>query len=109
MVKRLLSDFSAIFNPRFQPTEFQPYLSMILSIIFVTIVAFSIQTVTTTLHIYASHPVALKNTSRLIFLCDSLGEKLHLSSCETLSKENIADQNNSDNPYSEQDLHNLIN
>ncbi|MGI8419929.1 MAG: hypothetical protein ACR2LN_04780 [Candidatus Levyibacteriota bacterium] len=109
MVKRLLSDFSAIINPRYQPTDFQPYLSMILSIVFVTIITFSIQTVTTTLHVYATNPIALKDTSRLVILCDNLGEKLHLASCDTLNRENIADQNTKAYLYSEQDLHNLIN
>ncbi|MGH7204134.1 MAG: hypothetical protein ACREHC_06850 [Candidatus Levyibacteriota bacterium] len=108
MVKRLLSDFSAIFNPRYQPTEFQPYLSMILSIVFITIVTFSIQTVTTILHVYATNPIALKNTSRLAILCDNLGEKLHLASCEILNN-NIAEQNAKPSLYSEQALHNLKN
>lgn len=63
MLKELLSDFSIIGKPTYQPENFSPYLSTILTIITLTIIAYSIQIVTTSLYAYSDKPAALKYTA----------------------------------------------
>ena len=106
MVKQLLADFSALFDPDYQPTVFQPYLSMILSIIFITIVAFSIQTATLTLHTYAADPAALQtDLKQQTQTCTDFEGKFYLYLCEGLRQPESSAEIN----YFEHDLHNPIN
>src|ERR1700729_3849941 len=60
MVKGLLSDFYKVIQPSYQPDTFQPYLSLILTVVTFTIVAYSFQVFTTEIHIYAQNPLAFQ-------------------------------------------------
>lgn len=108
MIKQLASDFSALFDPDYQPMTFQPYLSMILSITFITVVGFSIQTMTTTLYTYAAHPVALETElKQQIQTCSDFQGKFYLYLCEGLKQP--VEENTAIYTDFLQDLHNPIN
>ena len=81
MVKKLLSDFTTIVNPNYQPTAFRPYLLMIFSIVFVTIVGFGVQKVTTKVNQFAANPTAFQNNLFKQIGCD-WKMKFPFSSCQ---------------------------
>jgi len=61
MLKELLSDFSKVLLPSYQPDSFQPYLSVILTTVAVTILAYGIQITTSNSYTYANNPAVFKN------------------------------------------------
>ncbi len=62
MFKELLSDFYKIIQPSYRTDTFKPYLSMILSIVTFTAVAYSFQLFTTTIHAYAQNPLTFQSS-----------------------------------------------
>lgn len=61
MIKELLSDFYKVINPSYQPDTFSPYFSVILTIVTFTILVYSFQIFTTTVHAYAANPVSIQS------------------------------------------------
>ena len=104
MVKELLSDFSIIAKPTYQPDTFKPYFSVILTIISFTVLLFSLQKITFTLHAYADNPTTFHNIVLQERSCHNFSQKvlLYLCSEESITKPNYASS-------LEQDLHNSTN
>src|SRR6266567_57566 len=74
MVKELLSDFDKITQPSYQTDSFQPYVSVILTVIIITILAYGFQTTTADIHTYAANPTALKNSVLQIKSCNDFSK-----------------------------------
>jgi hypothetical protein len=107
MLKDLLSDLSIVINPHYQPYSFQPYLSMILTIITFTIVAYTIQTATTTIYSYTNNPTLFKNKVHYN-LCEVISRS-PLSICNRISNNSIKNYEDYSLLSFEHDLHKLIN
>lgn len=72
MLKELLSDFSIIAKPTYQPENFSPYLTTIITIVTVTLVAFSIQTIAVSIYTYSSKPVTAQSSTVQSDTCANL-------------------------------------
>ena len=109
MVKDLLSDFTTITKPSYQSDSFQPYFSMILTVVTLTILLYSFQTVTATIHAYAENPVSLRQGVFPSKDCKKFTEVSAMYLCEK-SKNNLNSPYNPETTISlEQDLHNPTN
>lgn len=69
MVKYFLSNFGTITKPSHQSDSIRPYLSSIIAIVFVTIIAYGLQITTTVIHSYAEKPTAVKTATAFASYC----------------------------------------
>lgn len=106
MLKELLSDFVKVVRPSFLPETFQPYLSMILTVIVITILAYGAQTTTTDIHNYANNPSLFKDKIQSK-LCGAFINSSILYICSKRIQSYGADTYAVISPA--QDIHKLIN
>jgi hypothetical protein len=62
MLKEILSDFYKMIQPSYYTDSFKPYLSMILTIVALTVIIYSFQIFTTTIHAYAQNPLTVHDS-----------------------------------------------
>ena len=106
MVKKLMTDFGNITRPSYQSDSIKPYISMMITIITITIIAYGLQVTTTNIHSYAVKPVTIKNNIAANPYCDNLTKtSLQFICHEVKQKNNTQTQETSVLPL-EQDLHN---
>lgn len=106
MLKELLSDLIKITNPTYQPDSFNPYISMILTIITITILAYGLQTTANTIHTYAVRPASFADKNQPSGKCSNFTKNSLTYICSGLLTSNIT-QNISYSSF-EQDLHKSI-
>jgi hypothetical protein len=106
MLTELLSDFYIILQPSYQSDAFQPYLSMMLTIMTITTLAFGVQTITTNIHTYATQPFSYQNNLLQKGNCKNIGEGFLEYLCGGLINETI--NQNSESISFEQDLQSEI-
>jgi hypothetical protein len=109
MRKDLVSDFIKVINPYYQPDTFEPYLSVILTLMTVTILLYSVQASATNIYAYASKPSSFKNKLIKVSLCTGfVGTSLqHI--CQGIQNNSGINYNSNELLSSQQDLHSLIN
>lgn len=109
MLKQLLHDFYMTMDSEYQPTTFKPYLKMILSIVFLTIVGFSIQTTTTSLRTYAADPASMKTEiKKQETTCTDFSGQFYFYLCQGLKQEPQT-VTPTVNQFLEHDLHSVAN
>lgn len=107
MLKELLSNFLKVTQPSYHPDTFQPYLSMILTIVVVTFFAYGFQITTSNLYTLANNPAALKNKIQTK-LCGDFTHASLLYICKGVQTNEVNYNANSLLSF-EQDVHKRIN
>jgi hypothetical protein len=72
MVKELLSGINNMTKPSDQSDSIKPYLSMMITIITITLIAYGLQTTTSDLHTYAVNPASIKSNTVYEKYCNDL-------------------------------------
>ena len=111
MVKEFLSDFTIIAKPRYQPDTFKPYFSVILTVISFTILLYSLQQMTLTMHAYADNPKTFSDTVTSMASPEKSCKNFSQQTLSYICGDEIQTPNYSLIPSSslEQDLHNAAN
>src|ERR1700744_4949110 len=107
-MRDILSDFSEILSPSYQPDSFRPYLTMILSIVTVTMIAYSFQVITDNLYMFANNPISFHSSILFTKNSNIFSESSEKSICKGVTSN--SNSNNQSAAFSsfEQDLHNAI-
>lgn len=109
MLKELLSDFIKVINPYYQPDNFEPYLSVMLTIVTTTILLYTLQVTATNIYTYANRPSLFKDKLIKVSMCTGIEKTSLQEICEGIQDTSSTGYNSSDLVSSEQDLQSLIN
>lgn len=101
MIREFLSDFATIAKPPHEHDTFDPYLSMILTIVAITVVIYGIQTLTLNIYTYAAKPVTIQTDSEQAVLCENLTKMDLFFSCKEQNRGN-------DQPYQSEILPSVL-
>src|ERR1700685_904139 len=102
MLKDLLSDFIKVIDPHYQPDNFEPYLSVMLTIVTTTILLYTLQMTATNIYTYASKPSLVKNKLIKVSMCTGIEKNSLQQICEGLQNNNSTVYNSNDLVSSEQ-------
>ena len=108
MVKKLMTDFGNITRPSNQSDSIKPYLSMMITIITITAIAYGLQVTTTNIHTYAVKPVTIKNNIAANPYCNDLTQTSLQFICNGVKQNNNTQTQETSLLSLEQDLHNPI-
>ena len=109
MLKELLSDFVKVLKPSYQSESFQPYFSMILTIMTLTFLAYGFQTAAINIYTYANNPSESTNKVLQTKFCGDLSKTSLLYICRGVQSNNGKYYKLTSLVSLEQDLHKPIN
>ncbi len=89
IVRELLSDFSEVIHPSYSTKSFNPYLSVMLTIVTFTFIVYTSQFFITTVHLYAQNPVEFKNKVLTFQECNIFSQTSLKNFCLELTKAKI--------------------